>query len=492
VFSDSADQESALRELEDDVYAASSIASVKARRGLITKLLAAWGLEPHPLDQDKLRKLAASLKRGGYRSSVNILSQYKVDAERRGQSLDATIVRCLADIGRSCRRGLGPPCRAAPLPFERLSSLPGGVQPWARGGPIAPRNAIVVGSWWLLRETELSGARARMVTLTFTPSPTITLLLPASKTDQAAEGVARSHACICPPGSVRGDCPAHAVWDQLLCLRRLLPSRFTADVPHLDLPLFPSSSGGVVPKKCMTETIAQAARKLGVDLVSADGATRVSGHSLRVTGAQGLTRIGVDTWAVQLLGRWGSNTVQTYIRDAASGPEAAAARRHGLQRTLADLAADRELLDASSGLEAALRQHVAEALAEATPAFVQSLRSALLPDLAAELRRATPDAISSSSSSSSESSENKEEEPEPEGQASLHPGFASGEVAAIYPGSRRHRVVVGPRVTLCQDSWVTACGWKFGRKGAARDPTQSDLRCTKCWPTSVQVGVDSA
>ena len=43
---------------------------------------------------------------------------------------------------------------------------------------------------------------------------------------------------------------------------------------------------------------------------------RVSGHYLRVCGAQGLTRRGLDLWAVQLLGRWGSLAVQGYVRDA--------------------------------------------------------------------------------------------------------------------------------------------------------------------------------
>ena len=47
-----------------------------------------------------------------------------------------------------------------------------------------------------------------------------------------------------------------------------------------------------------------------------DGSERISGHSLRVTGAQGLAGRGWNLWTVQLLGRWGSDSVKGYFREA--------------------------------------------------------------------------------------------------------------------------------------------------------------------------------
>ena len=47
-----------------------------------------------------------------------------------------------------------------------------------------------------------------------------------------------------------------------------------------------------------------------------DGSERVSGHSLRVTGAQGLTNLGWHLWVVQLHGRWGSDVVRRYVQDS--------------------------------------------------------------------------------------------------------------------------------------------------------------------------------
>ena len=142
--------------------------------------------------------------------------------------------------------------------------------------------------------------------------------LPASKADQQALGVARTHYCSClKSAGPSPHCVAHALWDQALLLRRLWPERFDDDgLPEPSLPLFPDVHGNAVQKEAMVRTIVHAARCLGIATESPDGSARISGHSLRVTGAQGLTRRGLDLWTVQLLGRWGSLAVQGYIRDA--------------------------------------------------------------------------------------------------------------------------------------------------------------------------------
>ena len=63
-------------------------------------------------------------------------------------------------------------------------------------------------------------------------------------------------------------------------------------------------------------TIIFAARHLGVaDL--RDGSLRVSGHSLRATGTQGLISLGWRADAVHLQGRWLSEAVVRYTREAA-------------------------------------------------------------------------------------------------------------------------------------------------------------------------------
>ena len=75
----------------------------------------------------------------------------------------------------------------------------------------------------------------------------------------------------------------------------------------------------------MAKTIAHAATSLHVPLSAPDGSERVSGHSLRVMGAQGLARLGWDLWAIQLQGRWPSDVVKHYVRDAHLSPVGVAA-----------------------------------------------------------------------------------------------------------------------------------------------------------------------
>ena len=88
-------------------------------------------------------------------------------------------------------------------------------------------------------------------------------------------------------------------------LRAAYPSIVEGDSFSKDFPLFPSEDGSVCSKEAITETFRAAARCVGVPLVSPDGSEKISGHTLRVTGAQGLARLGLDLWAIQLFGRWG-------------------------------------------------------------------------------------------------------------------------------------------------------------------------------------------
>ena len=169
----------------------------------------------------------------------------------------------------------------------------------------------MIGSWWLMREIELATVRAGHLSL---HGGVVSLLLPASKTDTQAFGASRSHRCGCGQGRESPGCPYHAAWDQLLWLRRTFPLHFDSlGRPHRDLPLFPDESGQTVAKAKMVETIVQAARTLGIQ-DAPDGAERISGHSLRVTGAQGLVILGWPSEAVRLMGRWESKDVERYIR----------------------------------------------------------------------------------------------------------------------------------------------------------------------------------
>ena len=236
------DRARALEDLTDSFYAVSSGPAVRARRTCYARLLSLWGVVPLPITVEKVLWLAAGLKARRYRSAPSVLSQLRVDAECQGQDISSGLRRAFTDAARACRRGLGPAITAKPLDFEALGALPLGPEPWHAHGPIGPAAAMVVGSWWLLRETEASNLRAAHVAFrNVRGALTVELLLPASKGDQESKGVRRAQACICRTSSRRPDCPAHAALRQMALLRHSFPSKFSAEGPLLELPFFPAT-----------------------------------------------------------------------------------------------------------------------------------------------------------------------------------------------------------------------------------------------------------
>ena len=143
--------------------------------------------------------MGSALKMGGYRSAATYLDLYRGMAERSGQDLQASDKRILLDTRRSCEKGIGDSVKALPLPFEKLRDLPGHTDVWPANGPWKARNALVAGSWFMLREVELSAARAEDITFEPGSKPNVRWLLPASKADAKAVGVTRCHGCLCDP-----------------------------------------------------------------------------------------------------------------------------------------------------------------------------------------------------------------------------------------------------------------------------------------------------
>ena len=336
--------------LVSDFYANSPRSKQAAMWKTILAALEKWGLSPFPPTAETIVALGAVLKAGSYSSAENYLSHYRVRCDRADAPYTPALTRLHMDVVRSCKRGAGGPTKALALPLLRLAELGLDIDtPWVTGGPVGPTCAMVAGAWFLTREIELSTSRACLVTLETNNAgeDIVRWSLPASKTDTEARGVARAHGCCCT-GPIPASCPFHAVKLQIDRLRRLFPARWSAAGPDDDLPLFPAADGTAVLKDKMVATIVEAARRLKVPTITPDHSARVSGHSLRVTGAQGLARAGVDVWAVQLLGRWGSNAVLEYIREVPLELSASWASRAARAHTLEDLLRTRALATSSS------------------------------------------------------------------------------------------------------------------------------------------------
>ena len=99
----------------------------------------------YPASADIVRAVAASLKRAGYKSARNYLSEYQAENARRGHRAPVGVAMAFRDARRAVSRDTGPTLRsraARPEDIVRMSK-----------GPL--RDTLLVGRWWLLREYEL-------------------------------------------------------------------------------------------------------------------------------------------------------------------------------------------------------------------------------------------------------------------------------------------------------------------------------------------------
>ena len=172
--------------------------------------LAKFDFVPLPPSREKLQSLGAALKAGSYSSADNYLVHYRIKCEEAGMPYDSSMQRLHLDVLRSCKRGLGGPCRALALPLLRLHELDlMADKPWCRGDPVGPACAMVAGAWFLMREVELATTRAHLVSLEKGPDgeDVVRWHLPASKTDVEARGGVPSPWLLVPGGGSRGLLP---------------------------------------------------------------------------------------------------------------------------------------------------------------------------------------------------------------------------------------------------------------------------------------------
>ena len=191
VVLDPAVKEAMLKELDDDVLAQSAAASSASVLRTWVKFHRAWF--PHtpafPTWPAAVRAVAAQMKKKGYRSWANYLSRAKREHIQAGGVWDQVLDYTAKECTRSVTRGLGPPRQSAPLDIKAVAAVHLSVAPLCEGGPMNPKALIILGSFFLAREIEISLALCRNVHILV--GPVVCWVLPASKTDPAANTVTR-------------------------------------------------------------------------------------------------------------------------------------------------------------------------------------------------------------------------------------------------------------------------------------------------------------
>ena len=258
--------------------------------------------DPFQLTPIHIHTVMGALKQSGYRSAAQYLDLAKSSHVAAGHPWTEQLQLAYKIAIRSCKRGLGASKHASALPLEKLADLADDAT-LAPRGPVRPITSTATASWWMLREVEASRAKIRHLKFDHM-AKRVDWLLPSSKTDQAALGAVRSHCCCCGLRPVQL-CPYHG-------LLRLTDGR-TDDG---DRPIFVDSDGQPPSKAGWADSFQAIAVLLGLPIVYSNGARAYTGHSARATGAQHLAQLGVDVWRIQIFGRWGSDVVLQYIREA--------------------------------------------------------------------------------------------------------------------------------------------------------------------------------
>jgi hypothetical protein len=301
-------QQAHSRNVSDAFAASSKNARDQKVKSWIDIATAAGYQEPLRLTPDKVHTVSGILRDAGYRSTSGYLSIAKQEHTARYGDLDDQTLQAITRASRAARRGLGPAKHTRELPFKRLPEIP----PWFMAGrivgaPLQCRSALIIGSWYLMREIELAAASRSDITLV-ERDQVVELYLPTQKTDAEGAGCTRRLMCTC---QVDKDlCPFHTIKSQVQWLDEHFP-------PNLDPPLFPADlQGNRQTKAGFTAIVQEVCVLLGLPTATKSGASMVTGHVCRKTGAIYLAAAGVDVWRIQLHARWGSSTVLLYIEEA--------------------------------------------------------------------------------------------------------------------------------------------------------------------------------
>ena len=295
----------AQHELEEDFYAITTRAPREARLVTWQKFHVWWfgeDIPVLPLTVSKICRISALFKAGSYKSYKNYISTIKDQHIAEGYPWDDQLWRITQKCTKSVLRGLPGPSRSEPFDIldvvKFLQSRRGSL---SSTGPMNPLAMVVCATYFMLRELEVSAIEMEDVVFTET---SVSINLPVSKVDWSAKGCRRTWSCVCDKGY---PCPVHILKEHDLSLRKSGKE---------DGPWFPDRFGKFCTKEGVVETIRRAVCESGGMAKDSSEVWIISGHTFRITGARTLSAWGLDPVTIQLLGRWGSMAVLSYLADS--------------------------------------------------------------------------------------------------------------------------------------------------------------------------------
>ena len=266
-----------------------------------------------PVTRESLLKVSALFKAGRYRSFPNYLCIIKELHIKSDFIRSQLLERYAKDCERSVARGLsGMRARSEAFEFDKAMAKcrRAGINVKVLKAPFGTYALVCLGTWFLCREVELSGALARELVVS-EQGLRISFTLPASKTDSEGKGTVQHLDCLC---KITKHCPVHVLSEYLQQLEQHFVTKGGRDFAAL--PLFPRADGTPLSKASVVNVLRQMVKAYGGRIQDEVGRYLISGHAFRITGARMLASLGLDPITIGLHGRWSSNAILTYLGEA--------------------------------------------------------------------------------------------------------------------------------------------------------------------------------
>lgn len=157
-------RQAALSQLDSLMYANSSKRPRDSLWRTWCVAAATWGLPPLPLDVQLVRKVAAYLRTGGYRSSAQFFARARQQhVLSTGAEPSADVLLCIRQCNLAIERGIGPSALKDAFQFESLLSpftwrTLDVIESLPSDSPVSALAVVVIGCWWFARGIELSAA----------------------------------------------------------------------------------------------------------------------------------------------------------------------------------------------------------------------------------------------------------------------------------------------------------------------------------------------
>ena len=282
------------RGIEKNFFANSSKASKESKWNTVTRILSSrpggWNAR---LEIEDMKDLADAMQTAGYKSGVGYLVEAKMRHLENGGAWEPRHERVFKLCKTALDRTKGPKKKALEVPYTERQPPPLKGLRWKTGVKFA-YELFIFATIWMMREIELALMTVKDILFDHI-NKKVTVTWRNSKQDKTGEGVRRSLQCTCSKKKCSNECPYAVSYD-------LVTKVEGANGTETEL---------VIARNRQEPTKANLVSSWRLLFKK-----RVGGHSARRSGALHYIRSGWQVQQVAFLGRWSSNVILDYAKEA--------------------------------------------------------------------------------------------------------------------------------------------------------------------------------